>query len=221
MNNERYRNKVRKLLALAESSNPHEAERALSQAKIIMAKYNISAQDSEIVEVSTGFIARKKLKDYESLMLACIQSVSGCESFIQSSYSNGKWRCRIKFVGLTSDANMAAYCFDVLYSQLNRYNNMLRKEHGLTAANRDLAAKSWVKAACRKLLDFFDPKETPEHVADYYVRSSEGINVAKFKETKATSDEELNRALMSHGRHHGSEARLNKATTHQSHQAIE
>lgn len=219
--NDRYRDKVRKLLALAESSNPHEAERALAQAKKIMAKYNISARDSEIVQVRTGFINRKRLKDYESLLLGCIQSVSGCESFIQGSWHNGKWRCCIEFVGVTSDANMAAYCFDVLYTQLKRYDKTLREEYGLNAAKRDIAANYWVKSAGRKLFDFFERKEPPEHVSDFYERSSEGIDFAEVRETKETEDEELNLVLKSHGARHGSEARLNKATTHQGREALE
>ena len=218
--NDRYRDKVRKLLALAESSNPHEAERALSQAKKIMAKHNISARDSEIIQVETSFIPRKRLKDYESLLLGCIMSVSGCESYIKASWHNGKWRTCVKFVGVTSDANMAAYCFDVLFSQLKRYTDMLYKEHGLNAARRDVAATSWVKAVGRKLLDFFDKKETPDHVADYYERSSEGMSVAKVRETKEIENEELQEALMAHGRQHGREARLNKATGHQKRESL-
>lgn len=212
--NDRYREKVRKLLALAESSNPHEAERALSQAKKIMAKYNISAQDSEIVEVKAKPVPRQKLKDYESLMVNCIMAVSGCEVFFSTRYE-GKWKCYPLFVGVTSDASMAAYCFEVLYSQLVRYQNILKNEYGLNARKRDIASVTWVKAACRKLFDFFDRKEVPDHVADFYKRSSVDLDDAVVRETKKVENEGLNEALEAHGYKHGREARLNKATSHQ------
>lgn len=220
MNNDRYRDKVRKLLALAESNNPYEAERALSQAKKIMAKYNISAQDSEIVEITAIPVPRKRLKDYESLMIACIREVSGCEIFFKSRYENQKWHCYPQFVGVTSDASMAAYCFDVLYSQLVRYQKELKKDHNLSAPNRDVASKSWVKSACRKLLSFFDRRAVPDHVSDFYERGSEGIAVARIRETKASDDEHLNEALQNHGHRHGEQARLSKAASHQKREAL-
>lgn len=220
INNDRYRDKVRKLLALAESSNPHEAERALTQAKKIMAKYNISAQDSEIVEVTAIPVARKRLKDYESLMVASIREVSGCEIFLKSRYENRKWQCYPLFVGVTSDASMAAYCFDVLYSQLVRYQNELKKDHKLNALNRDVASKYWVRSACRKLLSFFDRKAVPDHVSDFYERSSEGISVSSTRKTKTPVNNDLNEALKTHGHLHGGQARLSKATSYQKREAL-
>lgn len=214
-NNDRYRNKVRKLLALAESSNPHEAERALSQAKKIMAKYNISAEDSEIIEVAARPIPRKRLNDYEHLLVACIREISGCEIFLKARRENHKWNCHPLFVGVTSDASMAAYCFDVLYSQLIRYQNDLKKEFKLSSGDRNVASKAWVKSACRKLLGFFDRRPVPEHVSDFYGRRSEGVSIANFHKTKKSNNSNFNEALEEHGSQHGRQALLNKAADHQ------
>lgn len=219
--NDRQREKVRKLLALAESNNPHEAERARVQAKKIMAKYNITAEDSEIVEVMSGSVPRERLKDFEVHMVQCINRVSGCESFLKSRFENEKWRSYVIFVGLASDANMAAYCFDVLLSQLKRYQQDLKDNHGLPANKRNIASLSWVVSACEKLIAFFDYREVPDHVADYFTRAGEGMPTSKKRDTDLDPEDRLHQALVSHGDLHGSQARLNKATTHQKAESLE
>lgn len=210
----RYREKVRKLLALAESNNPHEAERALSQAKKIMAKYNIKAHDTEIITVKSTNVPRRYLKDYEVHMISCVNAVSGCEAFSRSTYHpNGKIVTDIYFVGLASDANMAAYSFEVLHTQVRQFQLKMKKI-GHTAPERNRASLAWVIAACDKLNQFFDYKDIPENVKDYYKRESESYNEGKHRESKAVDNSE-DQALLNHGYYEGHKALLNKATTHQ------
>lgn len=220
MDNDRYRDKVRKLLALAESSNPHEAERARVQAKKIMAKYNIRAKDTEIIEVKSSSIPRRNMKDYESHLVGCINSVSGCESFFITQWqANGRARSIIHFVGVAEDAHMAAYCLDVLHNQLKRYQFDLKTNYGMNANQRNIASLAWVVSACEKLTGFFDYREVPGHVKDYYERSMKGIEVRKSRDTENIEDED-SKALIHHGYSHGSKALLNKAATHQSRDAL-
>lgn len=211
---DRYREKVRKLLALAESNNPHEAERALSQAKKIMAKYNIKAHDTEIITVKSTNVPRRFMKDFEVHMVSCVNAVSGCEAYSRSTYHpNGKIVTDIYFVGLASDANMAAYSFEVLHTQVRQFQLRMKRQ-GYAAPERNRASLAWVIAACEKLNQFFDYKDVPDQVKDYYKRESEGYNEASHRESKAV-DDEGDQALLNHGYYEGHKARLNKAATHQ------
>lgn len=221
MNNDRYRDKVRKLLALAESDNPHEAERALAQAKAIMAKYNIAACDTEIIEVKSSSVPRPRIKDYENHLIQCIKNVSGCEAFLRHvKQDEGRIRTFICFIGLAQDANMAAYSMDVLHSQLKRYQLMLKEKHGMDAGQRNLASFAWVVSACEKLTSVFDYKEIPDHVADYFNRGIANTEVSKNIGTKSLEDQESD-TLFQHGYAHGIRARLEKAVGHQAQDALE
>lgn len=213
MDNSKYTEKVRKLLALAESSNPFEAERALTQAKKIMAKYNINAEDTDIVTVRSSKVPRRYLKDFETHMIGCVQAVSGCESFTQSVYlPDGKIETYITFVGLSSDANMAAYSFEVLHHQVRRFQLAMKKQ-GYSAPERNRASLAWSIAACEKLNSFFDYKQIPESVTSYFERQSKDFEEAQYK--KSEHADEKDEKLLAHGYRKGQEARLNKATTHQ------
>lgn len=219
----RQREKVRKLLALAESNNPHEAERALSQAKKIMAKYNIKADDTEIVTVDSSKVPRRYLKDFETHMIGCIKAVSGCEAFMKSTYlPEGKVETTVCFVGLECDANMAAYSFEVLHTQVRQFQVGLKK-NGYDANDRNRASLAWSIAACEKLQAMFDYKEIPDHVRDYYERESEDYNEGKSKPSAKlddSEDSEKDQKLLGHGYYEGQKARLNKATSHQKQDTI-
>lgn len=218
---DKYRDKVRKLLALAESSNPHEAERARIQAKKLMAKYNINAEDTEIIEVVSTSVPRRHLKDFESHLVGCINSVSGCESYLISRHFDDKRiRSSICFVGVAQDANMAAYCMDVLHNQLKRYQWDLKTKKGLNPEQRNVASLAWVVSACEKLTSFFDYKIVPDHVKNYYENEMKGVSKDKSHSTK-NLDDDRNRDLLYDGYSEGAKALLNKATEHKSFHALE
>lgn len=210
---DRYREKVRKLLALAESTNPHEAERALVQAKKLMAKYNIRAEDTEIVTVESSSVPRRYLKDFEIHMASCVNAVSGCESFLRTNYlPGGRIRSTVLFVGLASDANMAAYSFEVLHNQVRQFQ-LKMKENGHTAPERNRASLAWAIGACEKLTSFFDYKEVPESVKSYCERESADYDDAKHR--NSTSVEDKDQELLAEGYLQGQRAQLNKAAEHQ------
>lgn len=218
MSTERYREKVRKLLALAESTNPHEAERALVQAKKLMAKYNIKAEDTDIVTVESSSVPRRHLKDFEIHMASCVNAVSGCESFVRTRFlPEGKIRSTVLFVGLASDANMAAYSFEVLHNQVRQFQRQL-KESGHTPPERNRASLAWAVGACEKLTSFFDYKEVPESVKSYYERESADYEESAHK--NSTSVEDKDQELLAEGYLQGQKAQLNKAAEHQKNPAL-
>ena len=73
----RYQDKIRKLLALSQSDNPHEAETAKRQAMALMKKHSINEDELAITEVSVRSIPRKNLKQYETNLLSAIMAISG------------------------------------------------------------------------------------------------------------------------------------------------
>ena len=56
-----YKDKIRKLLALAESPNEHEAKAALLKARQLMAEHKLSEND---VKCKTLEIVEKKIEDF-------------------------------------------------------------------------------------------------------------------------------------------------------------
>ena len=214
MDSNKQRDKVRKLLALAESNNPYEAERALSQAKKIMAKYNIRADDTEIITVKSSKIPRRHFKVFETHMVNCVNAVSGCEAYYSTKVLlENKVQTSIYFVGLSSDANMAAYSFEVLHTQVLELQIKMKKD-GYKPKERNRASLAWSISACEKLKEFFDYKEIPENVKNYYSSESK-----KYLEGKSRSSEKLDQSIdnkiLNKGYISGSKARLNKAATHQ------
>lgn len=54
----KWRIKVRKLLALAQSDNPHEAERAREQAQKLMSKHGLTEESAEMVAGALNDLGR-------------------------------------------------------------------------------------------------------------------------------------------------------------------
>lgn len=87
MNNDKVKEKIRKLLRLAQSNEPHEAERARVQSEKLMAKHNLHEDDLEIVQkIATRFIVGRRPPASCHLLLAAVEHISGCFSLFECRY---------------------------------------------------------------------------------------------------------------------------------------
>lgn len=82
MTEQNYREKIKKLLALSESSNEHEAKSALLKAKKLMAEHKIAEVDLEdigkkkVVRITTEFDCSKRREAWMISLGAIIAETS-------------------------------------------------------------------------------------------------------------------------------------------------
>jgi hypothetical protein len=219
----RYQEKIRKLLALSQSDNPHEAETAKRQAKALMKKHHIDSYDLDIVEVRAGVIPRKKIKDFESQLIHSISTISGAYCVLEEGLKekNGRldWYNTVVFIGLGPDAELAAYSFDVLYLQLLESRVDFKKQFGAKTRQQDQYSYGWVISATKKLVNVFGQRDRPEEVKQYHAKKSKGYEQSRARPTPINSeDESINYGA--YGFSKGKDARLNNATTNQQEQQL-
>lgn len=215
----RYQEKIRKLLALSQSDNPHEAETAKRQAVSLMKKYRIDADELDIISTYPRPIKRKSIKEYEHILVSSIMEISGVYALDlkRRRVSGGRiaWESQVEFIGLERDAELAAYSFDVIYPQLEKARKEFQKKHSANAQQADLYCKGWIVSACRKLVNVFGERDRPEEVVKHRTKKQEGTEPAKVKKTKLSGNGSLDSNCLALGGAHGKDALLNAATTDQ------
>lgn len=185
--------KIRKCLALAESSNPHEAAAALRQADALMRKHELDQADvalSEIVESGAKASGSCALPLWENMLVICVAEICGCRAM----FSHGEWlgrqfasgpksnrlrktyaKGKIVFVGRTDRAQLAAYSFESLRRQLRKARKEFSQTYQVTAAQIDAFASGWVQEVSSKVRDLVTPLADVEMIDAYMRRKNGGI----------------------------------------------
>lgn len=151
--------KIKKCMALASSSNEHEAEAALRQARALMEKYGIDDQDIlayEANEQHANSSAKNKPVHWEGVLASRVADAFGCRIIFKTAgffNASGRWN----FIGCGVAPEIAVYGFQVLHRQCKR----ARTEHINTALKRckqatktrraDLFCEGWIKAVAGKI----------------------------------------------------------------------
>jgi hypothetical protein len=222
---EKFRSKIRKLLALAQSDNPHEAERARVQAEKMMAKHNYSADEVEVITVkATVAIHRKSLKKSEAYLLDTILKISGTEGF---SSASGKWKAGRwhwaklpSFMGVSHDAELAAYTWDVLYAQLEQARKTAKRKFSMNAAALEQYSQGWVYSASEKLTNVFGERKPSTAVDKVSAEKKAGLKEGKVARSQSVNDSRQARDLIQLGINHGELARLNNAASKTTDEAL-
>ena len=218
--NEKWKKKIRKLLALSLSDNVHEAERAKVQAQKIMAKYGLNNDDIEVVSVpASKCFKRASPKESELTLMQAIDDISGCISHLRTrrtrQYRNLRYKTSVVFMGIQHDAEIAAYCWDVLYSQLVIDQKIKKKECGLNANHIEIYSVTWCESASKKLKNAFGYKPMREGIRgniEKFLNSDEVGKGGKTLQPSLTGDFHFDKALMEMGRSDGEAANLHTAT---------
>lgn len=115
MTKEELIDKIKKLLALADSSNPNEAAVALSRAQKLMERYNIEAVDLKIEnDISESVIEPIKglnHKHYVSVLVSIIRKAFGVEAIVRTRNSKID---AVTFIGNDSILESCKYIFVLL-----------------------------------------------------------------------------------------------------------
>jgi len=140
-----YKEKIRKLLALAESPNEHEAKAALLKARQLMAEHKLTeaelkdVEKQQVKDIRTDITCSKRRDPWIVNLSAVIGENYCCKGYRNHNY--GEQTQHIGFVGLEDDVEICVaifkYAVDCILSEIKR----IKKEN-------DCYYSSYVKKLC-------------------------------------------------------------------------
>ncbi|MCR1304498.1 MULTISPECIES: DUF2786 domain-containing protein [unclassified Enterobacter] len=160
--------KLKKLLALSRSDNPHEASLALQRVQKLMQAYGITRDDialSDIDESISSYWAAGSINPprYMLGLLGIIQAAFGVDSIIHSGHKPS-----VSFYGNKDRIELASYTWDVLARQLiaarkSYIGQQNKRIKSTTKTSRgDKFAEGWVLAVRSEVQLFAMTREERE-----------------------------------------------------------
>lgn len=131
--------KIRGLLALAESPNEHEARSALLKARELMAKYKISESQigergsEEVIREVTGVTYSLRRDPWMSDLATCIAENHCCRDFHRRKKK--KQTLEVGFIGLSDDARMCIEIFKYAAECVRSVTDKMKKQSGSKVAD--------------------------------------------------------------------------------------
>lgn len=123
MTKEEIFSKVRKLFELANSPNENEAALAVSKARELLARYNLSVADlptddmnSVLAPTEASVRVGKAVRNWVKGLLIHIAEGFECQHIIRRRHGSNTI---LSFIGTPADAEVAVYTFQFLYRQLH------------------------------------------------------------------------------------------------------
>ncbi|AMM81395.1 TPA: DUF2786 domain-containing protein [Pasteurella multocida] len=197
--NEKLLKKIKKLLALSKSSNPHEAAKALEIAQKLMAEHNVNSIDVEISESDSKQKFSRKTGEYVHALASLIERAFGVKAYFSNrSDTFGSNKMHAVFFGQEERPIVASYCFDVLYRKLQQ----ARKEFIATQSKRlkrstlisraDNYCFGWVQGVYVTIKDFALTPEEVGKIQQYSDELHRKMNLSKAKVRKVGDTRERN-----------------------------
>lgn len=179
MNRDQALSKIKKCLALAKSSNPHEAAAAMRQAQKLMAEHQLTDTDIELADVQqVSCNARTSgVPAWESRLARLVADAFGCDLILLREQVligfTAKTKTKIVFVGVGCAADIAGYAYDVLSRQCakDRAAHLAKQNKRIKASTKtaraDAFATGWVGGVREKLERFASPEKNTLLIAQY------------------------------------------------------
>jgi hypothetical protein len=214
--------KIKKLLRLAASDNPHEAAAAMRQARALMDKYRLEEMDvalSEVQECACHSGSKIKPVRWEASLAGCVKSAYACEFLFMAGV--GEWR----FIG--EFAEVASYTMTVLLRQVRQarrtfISDKLRRCKTATKTKRaDVFCDGWVYQV-RKQVMAFAGSDCPSQAAIAYMLKHHPNTTQSTPTDRNTANQLSNRAVTDsmHGILAASDVRLNHGVKGQEQQRL-
>lgn len=127
--------KIKKLLALATSSEPHEAAAAMRQAQKMMAQHGVSEEDVDQLDVESEQVISPEpwkargIPVYFSKITQLMMVAFGVRALIECAWVNGKPRMAVRYFGTQSRAAIAAYTHVVVWNALQKSWKAYQKDN--------------------------------------------------------------------------------------------
>lgn len=214
----RIMDKIKKCLALSASSNEHEAEAALRQARKLMEAHGITDLDVQAAEAEERRAksgAKNQPSNWETMLACKIADAFGCRVIFCGGFLSrpGEW-C---FIGCGASLEVAHYAFTVLHRQARR----ARKAHIEARIKRckvatktrraDLFSEGWVSAVAGTIATFCGTEQQSSSIDAYVATNYPSLGNLKAR------DRNDGRRLLDHeyddytaGRRSGQDAQLNR-----------
>lgn len=187
--------KIKKCLALSQSSNPHEAESALRQARKLMDKFHLDYSDVDASraqehEFNIGPGSRAPVR-WVKMLGNTVGTSMGCVTF----FRHGCLGQSIIFIGETGNAELAGYAYEVLLRQLDRQRKeFVAKLSGYKKSDKRVLgarfAEGWISAIAAKVNEFGGVSEEAERAINAYcTRVYPDVPVSKMPRRKINLQE--------------------------------
>lgn len=127
MTRKRVIERVRKLLALAKSSNEHEAALAAAHAQRLLAEHNLAISELEMREEGAGeaeLTVARTVPKWLSSLFAVVAHAFDCMAIVASTADAG----RLRFIGVGEDPAVAACTLQFLMQELRRLASRYLKQ---------------------------------------------------------------------------------------------
>lgn len=210
--------KIKKCLALSASSNEHEAEIALNQARKLMEAHGISGLDIDAAaadERRAKSGATSRPANWETALAMKVGDAFGCTVIFSGGWWNksGEW-C---FIGCGTAPEIAQYAFTVLHRQAKRAReehiktNLKRCKTATKTRRADLFSMAWVFAVTGKITKFAGNEEQQVSINAYMLKHHPDLGDLKARdrnEGRKLSVHEYNDANAGHRA--GRDAQLNR-----------
>lgn len=209
--------KIKKCLALSASSNEHEAEAALRQARKLMETHGVSELDVQAAEAEERRAkagADMRPANWEAMLAGKIADAFGCRVIFSGGWKGGEW-C---YIGCGAAPEVAHYAFTVLLRQARRaraehIKGRLKRCKAATKTRRaDLFSDGWVRGVAITITTFAGG-EQQDAAIDAYV----GKHYPSLRDLNARSRNDGRATLRDHeyadyaaGGNAGRDAQLNR-----------
>jgi len=221
--------KIQRCLDLSKSSNENEAATALRHAMALMEKHNISEEhlvnarvaSHAVNTVYSGRVCPRYVRNLAGIVAQAFQ----VRGYI-SRRNVTKWteQFTVIFYGVDLDAQIAAYAFDALASQIaHARKGFMSETKADPAAKQKLATRfceGWVSRVGRTVQEFASPiSDEHNKMLDAWIRNNnvELRNPKKVRSRMLTGEEA---SSFHKGAEEGAKAQIHSATTHSpTHQA--
>jgi hypothetical protein len=217
---ERVIRKIKRCLALGESSNQNEADMAMRQAQAMMRSYRLTEADVHANSVgcderNTGLI---RMADWQRGLANAAAKAFGCKMLMRR-YMGGP--VTFMFIGVMPAAELAAYAYDSLLGQIKAARKRFSDEHKATRRMADDFCLAWVYAVESKVVKF--AQNNPVHGAQANAlilveqQEQSAINAwiarqhGEVKDRKQATREDYNMTAIKMGIKAGELANINQA----------
>lgn len=188
--------KIKKCLSLANSSNPHEAEAAMRQARKLMDKFNLEASDIEASRVEEFQLTIGKSRTipekWQRMLGKTVAEAFGCAFIYRYGTSAGR---RLVFIGERGQPELCSYAYDVLLRQLKESRrqylaNLLEPNPAARKKKGMFYTEGWIEAIYKQVRKFSGVSEESERaVFAYMEKNHAGINLVDLKRRKMSNAE--------------------------------
>lgn len=208
--------RIKKLMALAQSANPHEAASALRKAQALMQAHALDMVDVAISDVTehTVKIANKSSKqpEWSCLLINLIQQAFG----VQATYNT--WLETVTFVGIKDNSLIAGYCYQVLARQLKAGRAAYLSEQNprikrsTKTARADKYCEGWICGVYQHITKLVPTSEQEALINAYCSENRPATIEGKIRPAKSNKATDI---AMSAGYRDGERVRLNAGMTGQ------